>query len=641
MSNSKLTTTYPVHTLAAAEHEEVTEQPSAKAMAALALGALGVVYGDIGTSPLYAMRECFSHGEPNEAGVLGVVSLIMWSLILVVVLKYLTFVLKADNRGEGGILALLALSEPWRHAGAMRRVLLLTGLVGSALLFADGIITPAISVLSAVEGLEVATPRAADMIGPIAVGLLVGLFLVQRGGTGALGAFFGPAVLLWFLSIAAVAVPWIIARPHILAAISPTYAFAYLERGEGSYFVLGAVVLCVTGGEALYADLGHFGRGPIRWAWYCVVFPALLLSYFGQGAYLLSMPGRAIGNPFYEMVPQALVFPMVAVATVATIVASQALITGVFAMVHQAVQLGYLPRVTVVHTSKDMEGRIYIPQANFLLMVLCITLVLTFKSSTALASAYGIAVTGTMALTTVLFFAVQVRRWGVARALPISLLFLVVDLAFLVANVPKIGSGGWVPLAVAAIFVAVMTSWQRGTEMVSERLKLLEVPLTTFLKQLSVRGIARVPGAAVFLTREAHGAPPMLVHYVDHSLALQEHVILVTVQIDHEPRIAEPERLTIEEIGHGFFRVLARYGFMESPDLGRVLTECECQGVPVTVEGATIFVGHSTVITSGTSRMSRWRKNLFEMLNRNARPASMHYHLPSSRVMEIGVRIEI
>jgi KUP system potassium uptake protein len=610
-------------------------------MAALALGALGVVYGDIGTSPLYAMRECFTHGSPNEAGILGVVSLIVWSLIMVVVLKYLTFVLKVDNRGEGGILALLALSEPQRHAGKMRRTLLLTGLVGSALLFADGIITPAISVLSAVEGLEVATPRATEMISPIAVGILIGLFMVQRGGTGALGAFFGPAVLLWFLTIAAVGVPWIISNPHILAALSPTYALAYLARGGHSYFVLGAVVLCVTGGEALYADLGHFGRGPIRWAWYTVVFPALLLSYFGQGAYLLSMQGRPVGNPFYEMVPQSLILPMVGIATVATIVASQALITGVFAMVHQAVQLGYLPRVTVVHTSKDMEGRIYIPQANFLLMVLCITLVLTFRSSSALASAYGIAVTGTMSLTTVLFFAVKVRTWGVARAGIVSLIFLVIDLAFLIANVPKIGSGGWVPLAVASIIVAVMTSWQRGTEVVRDRLKLLEVPLTTFLKQLSARNIARVPGAAVFLTREAYGAPPMLVHYVDHSLALQEHCLLLTVQIDHEPRIAEPERITIEDIGHGFFRIRARYGFMESPDLGRVLTECECQGVPINVEGSTIFVGHSTVITTGSAAMMRWRKNLFEMLNRNARPASTHYHLPSSRVMEIGVRIEI
>jgi KUP system potassium uptake protein len=475
----------------------------------------------------------------------------------------------------------------------------------------------------------------------VADGILVGLFMVQRRGTGQLGAFFGPAVLLWFLSISAVGVPWILEHPQILRALSPLYAAKYLIGEPHGYFVLGAVVLCVTGGEALYADLGHFGREPIRWAWYCVVFPALLLSYFGQGAYLLAHIGHTVGNPFYEMVPASLLYPMVTIATVATVVASQALITGVFAMVHQAVQLGYLPRVTIVHTSKDIEGRIYIPQANLLLMIMCIALVISFQSSTALASAYGIAVTGTMSLTSVLYFAVQYRRWGVTRAFALSFAFLAVDLAFLIANMPKVSSGGWVPLAVAAVFVAVMTSWQRGTEVVSQKLKALEKPLRAFLEQLEARNIARVPGAAVFLTREAQATPTMLVHYVDHSLALQEHVILLSVQIDHEPRIADPERIQISEIGLGFFRVVARYGFMESPDLARVLAECEQQGVPIRVEDCTIFVGHSTVITSGNSRMSGWRKNLFELLNRNARPASTHFHLPSSRVMEIGVRIEI
>jgi len=610
-------------------------------MAVLALGALGVVYGDIGTSPLYAMRECFSHAPPTESSVLGVVSLIFWALTLVVVVKYLTFILKVDNRGEGGILALLALAEPHTHRSGVRRVLLLTGLVGSALLFADGIITPAISVLSAVEGLGVATPQAAHMIGPIALFILVGLFVVQRRGTGQLGTFFGPAVLLWFMSLAAVGLPWIIQHPQILRAVWPGHALHYLAHDEHAFFVLGAVVLCVTGGEALYADLGHFGREPIRWAWYCVVFPALLISYFGQGAYLLSHLGRPVGNPFYQMVPEPLLYPMVAIATVAAVVASQALITGVFAMVHQAVQLGYLPRVTIVHTSKDIEGRIYIPQANTLLMIMCITLVFGFQSSAALSSAYGVAVTGTMSLTSLLFFAVQLRRWGVLPAIALSLLFLTVDMAFLAANIPKVSSGGWVPLVVAAVIVAVMTSWQRGSEAVREQIKALEVPLETFLTQLAQQNIARVPGAAVFLTREAHGTPTMLVHYVDHSLALQEHVILLTVQIDHEPRVADPERISIEDIGRGFFRVRARYGFMESPDLARVLDECEQQGVPIHAQDSTIFVGHSTVVTSGSSRMSRWRKHLFELLNRNARPASTHYHLPSARVMEIGVRIEI
>jgi KUP system potassium uptake protein len=640
MSNIKATPSYSLEISDSSVPDDLS-RPNAKAVATLALGALGVVYGDIGTSPLYTVRECFAHAPPTAASILGVVSLIFWSLVSVVSFKYLTFVLRADNRGEGGILALLALAEPLAQNRKIRRVLLLTGLVGSALLFADGIITPAISVLSAVEGLEVATPHLAHMVLPIAIGILIGVFVVQRRGTGQLGALFGPAVLLWFLSIAAVGLPWVLERPQILQALNPLHAFTFLREGPTGYFVLGAVVLCVTGGEALYADLGHFGRTPIRWAWYCVVFPCLTISYLGQGAYLLGHIGGELGNPFYEMVPGALRYPMVAIATVATVVASQALITGVFAMVHQAVQLGYLPRVTIVHTSKDIEGRIYIPQANLMLMASCIALVIFFRTSTALAAAYGIAVTGTMVLTSVLFFAAMYKRWGLFPTLLLSSFFLVVDAAFLGANIPKIGSGGWVPMAVAATFVAVMTSWRRGTEVVSERLKALEVPLRMFLTQLEERNIARVPGTAVFLTREAHGTPPMLVHYVDHSLAIQEYVILLTVQIEHVPRIADPERIETEHVGAGFFRVRARYGFMESPDLGYVLHECERHGVPVLVEESTIFVGHSTVVTTGTARMSMWRKNLFELLNRNARPASTHYHLPSNRVVEIGVRIEI
>jgi KUP system potassium uptake protein len=640
MSNTKVTPSYSLEISNSSVPDDLT-RPNPKAVATLALGALGVVYGDIGTSPLYTMRECFRHTPPTELSIMGVVSLIFWSLVSVVGIKYLTFVLRADNRGEGGILALLALAEPHAQNRRVRRVLLLTGLVGAALLFADGIITPAISVLSAVEGLEVATPGLAHLVVPIALGLIIGVFLMQRRGTGQLGALFGPAVLLWFLSIAAVGLPWILERPQILRALNPMYAFMYLREGPTGYFVLGAVVLCVTGGEALYADLGHFGRTPIRWAWYTVVFPCLTINYLGQGAYLLGHTGGELGNPFYEMVPSALRYPMVAIATVATVIASQALITGVFAMVHQAVQLGYLPRVTVVHTSRDMEGRIYIPQANLLLMVACIALVISFRTSAALASAYGIAVTGTMVLTSVLFFSAMYKRWGLFPTLLLSSFFLAIDLAFLGANIPKIASGGWVPMVVAAVFVAVMTSWRRGTEVVSERLKALELPLRMFLTQLAERNIARVPGTAVFLTREAHGTPPMLVHYVDHSLAIQEYVILLTVQIEHVPRIADPERIETEHVGAGFFRVRARYGFMESPDLGYVLDECERHGVPVLVEESTIFVGHSTVVTTGTARMSMWRKNLFELLNRNARPASTHYRLPSNRVVEIGVRIEI
>jgi KUP system potassium uptake protein len=493
-----------------------------------------------------------------------------------------------------------------------------------------------------VEGIAVAAPSVhGDILPAIVVGILIGLFAVQRNGTGPIGAFFGPAVLVWFVSIAAVGVPWIMANPAILAAVDPRHAIGFLAEGWTGYVILGAVVLCVTGGEALYADLGHFGRAPIRWAWYSVVFPCLLLSYFGQGAYLLQTLGSPIGNPFYEMVPEGLRFPMVVVATVATVIASQALITGVYGMVHQAVQLGYLPRVTVVHTSTDIENRIYIPQANMIMAISCIALVFGFKSSSALASAYGIAVTGTMTLTSILFFAAMHKRWGVLRTGALSASFLVVDLAFLGANIPKVMSGGWVPLVVAALCVAVMTSWRRGTELVSGQLKLLEVPLETFLKTLLDRRIVRVPGTAVFLTREAAGTPPMLVHYVDHSLALQENVILLTVVVEHTPRVDDANRMESDSIDHGFHRVRVRYGFMEVPDLSWVLGACESRGIPVSIQDATIFVGHSTVVTTGKSRMAHWRKQLFEMLNRNARPASTHYHLPSTRVVEIGVRIEI
>ncbi len=610
-------------------------------MAALALGALGVVYGDIGTSPLYAMRECFLQIAPTHEHVLGIVSLFFWSLTLVVVIKYLSFVLRADNHGEGGILALLALAQPHATDKRIRKILLFVGLIGSALLFADGIITPAISVLSAVEGLEVATPSATSLVTPIAIGILIGLFVVQRRGTGEIGAFFGPAVLVWCVSIGAVGLPWIIRQPEILSALNPLHALGVLSEGKTGYLVLGAVVLCVTGGEALYADLGHFGRQPIRLAWYFAVMPALLLSYFGQGAYLLAQNKAEIGNLFYEMVPQSLLYPMVGVATVATVVASQALITGVFTMVHQSVQLGYLPRVTVVHTSTDIENRIYIPQANTILMVSCVALVLGFHSSSALASAYGIAVTGTMSLTSVLFFAAMYKKWGTFPTACVSLGFLVIDLAFLGANLSKVASGGWVPLAVAVFLVAVMTSWQRGTEVVSERIRALGVPFDDFITHLQRRHIARVPGTAVFLTREALAAPPMLVHYVDHSLALQEHVVLLTVSIEHVPRVNEHARIEIEDAGHGFLRVRSRYGFMESPDLGHVLSVCQQRGLPGSIEDATFFVGHSTVLTTGQARMAGWRKSLFELLNRNARPASTHYQLPSTRVVEIGVRIEI
>jgi KUP system potassium uptake protein len=601
-----------------------------------------VVYGDIGTSPLYAIRECLTHVGAGREHVLGIVSLVFWSLVLVVVIKYLTFILRADNHGEGGVLALLTLARrKGRSVSARRGVLLWFGLAGAALLLADGMITPAISVLSAVEGLEVATPKVKPLVIPIAIAILVWLFAVQKHGTGRIGALFGPAVMVWFATIAAISTPWIFREPGVFGAIDPRHGMHLLFESRHGFTVLGSVVLCVTGGEALYADLGHFGRKPIRWAWYVVVFPALLLSYFGQGAYVLANPSATVGNIFFEMVPEVLLYPVVAIATVATVVAAQALISGVYSLTQQAVQLGYLPRMTIIHTSKDMEGRIYVPQINALLMVSCIGLVIGFGSSSSLAAAYGIAVTGTMGVTSILFFAAMRRRWG---NLPTGLLvgaFLAIDVAFLSANMVKLTHGGWFPILMSAFFIAVMTSWHAGAEAVRRHHVSLNVPLAEFLQTLAKEHIARVPGTAVFLARDDRGAPPTLVHYVKHSHALHEHVILLTIQTERVPRVPDTHRILVEDLGDGFIRVAARYGFMESPSVQRLLQSCQQSGVPVLAQEATVFVGHSSVQPTGQAKMAQWRKRMFAFMNRNARPAALYYGLSPEQVVEIGVRLDI
>ena len=606
------------------------------------MGALGIVYGDIGTSPLYAMRESLTHVGPSEDHVLGVVSLVFWSLVLVVVGKYLTFILRADNNGEGGVLALLTLARrKGRSVSARRGILLWFGLAGAALLFADGMITPAISVLGAVEGLEVAAPGVRPLVTPISILILVALFSVQKRGTGRIGALFGPAVLLWFFSIAFVSAPWIVREPKVLWAIDPRYGLHLLFENKAGFTVLGSVVLCVTGGEALYADLGHFGVRPIRTAWYVVVFPALLISYFGQGAYVLLHPSPTIGNIFFELVPEQLLYPMVAIATVAAAVAAQALISGIYSLTQQAVQLGYLPRMTIIHTSGDMEGRIYVPQSNALLMVSCIGLVLGFKTSSNLSAAYGIAVTGTMVVTSVLFFAAMRRQWGALLTGLLVVGFLTIDVGFLAANLVKLAHGGWFPVLMGAVFVAVATSWHAGAEAVRRHHVALNVPLAEFLATLSKEGIARVPGTSVFLARDDKGAPPTLVHYVKHSHALHERVILLTMKTERVPRVADAERVVLEDLGGGFIRVEARYGFMESPTVGRVLEACQQQGLPVVPAEATVFVGHSSVQPTGKAKMALWRKRLFALMNRNARPAALYYGLSPEQVVEIGVRLDI
>ncbi len=617
----------------------------------LALGALGVVYGDIGTSPLYAVKECFAPGHgvaPTVENVLGVLSLIVWSLILVVAVKYVSFILRADNQGEGGVLALLALVTSRPGAAApdrtrARAALVVLGLFGAALLYGDGIITPAISVLSAVEGLEVATTTVHPFIVPITVLILVGLFLVQKRGTAGIGSVFGPATLLWFVSIAAAGLPWIVRRPEVLGAISPLHAVHFFREHHGhGFLLLGSVVLCITGGEALYADMGHFGRTPIRWAWYGVVFPALLLNYFGQGAVLLARGEAVRANPFFGLLDGWLVYPMVAVATVATVVASQALISGAFSLTQQAVQLGYCPRVTIVHTSGTSEGQIYIPEVNRLLMVACIALVVIFRESSALAAAYGIAVTGTMSITSVLFYQLT-RQWGWApwKSLSLVTLFLALDLSFLGANVVKITEGGWLPLVMAAAVFMVMTTWKEGRRTLGRHIIANTLPTELFLADVQGTQPHRVKGTAVFMTSNPDGAPPVLLHHFKHNKVLHEQVILLSVQTKHVPEVPAAHRLAVKELGQGFWQVTATYGFMETPNVIECLTLCNELGLKVDPQTASFYLGRETLLTSGRSRMAHWRKALFAVLSRNARPANMFFNIPPNRVVELGTQIEL
>jgi KUP system potassium uptake protein len=617
-------------------------------LAKLALGALGVVYGDIGTSPLYTVRECFSreHGvAPTRENILGVLSLIVWSLILVVVVKYLTFIMRADNKGEGGVLALLALTFP--KPGALRprphSPLLLLGLFGAALLYGDGIITPPVTVLGAVEGLRVATHALDRFVVPIAVAILVGLFLFQKRGTEGIGSIFGPITLVWFITIAVLGAPHIVRRPDILAALSPTYAAVFfVENGARGLLVLGSVVLAVTGGEALYADMGHFGKRPIRAAWFAVVFPALLINYFGQGALLLDR-GSGVQNPFYELAPSWALYPLVGIATAAAAVASQALISGAFSITNQAVQLGYFPRVTIIHTSGEAEGQIFIPEVNRVMMVLCVALTLGFQSADALASAYGIAVTGTMAITSILFYALARRIWGwsVLAAGGLVALFLAFDLAFLGANLVKLGHGGWVPLAVAAGMFAIMTTWKRGRAELYARLVEAILPMEEFLADVEKKNPPRVPGTAIFMTSNPHGTPPVLLHHFKHNKVLHEHVLLVSVATTDDPEVPGSERLAVTDLGAGFFRVEAAYGFMQTPNVLEIVGRCKAMGVPVNERDTSYFLGRETLLTTGRSKMARWRKALFAFLSRNARPATSFFRLPPNRVVELGTQIEL
>jgi KUP system potassium uptake protein len=615
----------------------------------LAIAALGVVYGDIGTSPLYSLKECF-HGDHSvgatQANVFGVLSLIFWALTFVVSIKYLTFILRADNHGEGGILALLALvpeSSARSKGGGGPSFIVLLVIFGAALLYGDGVITPAISVLSAMEGLEVATKAFTPLVVPFTVVILLGLFLVQRRGTEGLGRVFGPITLLWFVMIAAYGVAQIAHVPGVLAAINPIYAvrFFIANRGHG-FLVLGAVVLSITGAEALYADMGHFGRTPIRQSWYFVVFPALLANYFGQGAFLLTHPEQS-ASPFYAIVPSWALYPTVVIATAATVVASQALISGAYSLTQQAVQLGFFPRVTVVHTSKHTEGQIYIPEINTLLLVSCIGLVFAFRSSSALAAAYGIAVTGTMSVTTIVYYVVATRTWGwpVWKALPLAAAFLAVDLAFFGSTAVKFLEGGWFPVLMATGIFVVMTTWNTGRRHLASVLSAAMLPLEVFLTDVKETKPWRVKGTAVFMASNPNGVPAILLHHFKHNQVLHERMVLLTVLGLHIPEVPAEDRVRVEELEHGFYRVTIRYGFMQSPEVPRALAECARFGLVMQPGSTSYFLGRETLLPTGKARMSRWRKTLFAFVSRNARPATAYFGLPPNRVVELGMQVDL
>jgi KUP system potassium uptake protein len=622
-------------------------QGSSSQTSSLALAALGVVYGDIGTSPLYTLKECF-HGmhavEPTQANVLGVLSMVFWSLTMVVSFKYVMFILRADNKGEGGIFALLAMlrSGP-ASKGRHWPFMILMAAFGAALLYGDGVITPAISVLSAVEGLEVATGAAKDFVVPITCVVLIGLFVFQKHGTAAIGRVFGPVMILWFAVIGALGLSEIMDRPAVLAALNPLHAVEFFRVNHlHGIVVLGSVVLCITGGEALYADMGHFGPRPIRLSWYAVVLPGLLLNYFGQGALIIGEPLKA-ANPFYGLVPEAVLYPMVALSTVATVIASQALISGVYSLTQQAIQLGFTPRMHIVHTSARAHGQIYMPSVNWMLMIACIGLVLAFKESSRLAAAYGIAVTATMAITSVLYFEVARLnwKWPMWKALPLLIVFLFFDASFLGANLLKVVDGGWFTLSLALAVLGVMVTWRDGRALMARHYEIMRLPMDVFLQDLAVYRPQRTAGTAVFMSIVPTGVPHALLHHFKHNEALHERVVLLSVTSAETPKVDPSERLDIENLGQGFYRIVARYGFMETPSVPEILELATRKGLPLDVYSTSFFLGRETILTTGTSRMAPWRKTLFAFMSRNSWNATSFFNIPPGRVVELGNQVEL
>ena len=623
-------------------------QPEKSRLSALALAALGVVYGDIGTSPLYTVKEIFAGPYPialDTAHILGTLSLVFWALIVVVSVKYVGFVMRADNRGQGGIMALMALALRGTTESRGRRArLIVLGLIGTSLFCGEGIITPAISVLSAVEGLEVATPAFKPYILPLTIVVLVGLFCMQRKGSASVGALFGPVMCLWFATLAALGIGGIVQEPYVLHAVNPVHAIRFIGGNPLLGFLsLGGVVLALTGVEALYADMGHFGRRPITLAWFGFVLPALVLNYFGQGALLLRNPA-AVQSPFYLLAPEWALYPLVALATVATVIASQAVISGAFSIAQQAIQLGYLPRMGVQHTSAREIGQIYVPSINWTLLVAVIALVLGFGSSMSLAAAYGVAVTGTMVVTTILAYTVarQVWGWSVLRAGTLFLAFLIVDFAFFSANIVKIPHGGWFPLLFGLGIYLLLITWKQGRILMHARLKENAFSLATFLEHMPPESeVPRVAGTAMFLTSNPEGVPQALLHNLKHNKVLHQRVVMVTVEVLDVPRVEPAQRIVSEQLSHGFWRVKVYFGFMDKPDLPEALEWCAEHGLQIDMMDTSFFLGRETLIPRFGAKMPLWREKLFITMFRNSSSATNYFGLPPNRVVELGAQLEL
>ena len=624
-------------------HQVATQSKSQQA--ALALAALGVVYGDIGTSPLYTMKEVFAGLHPIPlvpANILGIVSLILWSLIIVVSIKYVVFIMRADNRGEGGIMALIALALQGAKGNPKReKAIMVAGLLGAGMFYGDGMVTPAISVLSALEGLEVATPALRPFVIPLTLAVLFVLFFYQRRGTASVGALFGPVMMVWFATLGVLGLVNIAASPVVLKALNPTYGLGFLFENRGVAIVaMGAVVLSVTGAEALYADMGHFGSKPIRQAWFCFVLPSLMLNYFGQGALLLADP-TTVDNPFYHLAPEWLLFPLVGLSTLATVIASQAVISGAFSVSRQAMQLGFLPRFEVQYTSEKAQGQVYLPGVNWGLFLAVVILVLGFKSTNNLAAAYGIAVTGDMVITSILatFVAAKSWGWGWGRAITLFAIFLTVELTFLFANVLKIPDGGWFPLAAGALVFLLMSTWKRGGQLLTERTSGEAIDLETFIDALLVSMPSRVPGTSVFMTSRNDRVPNAMLHNLMHNKVLHERVLIVSVEVFDVPYVPEIDRVEIKKLKGDFYRVTVQYGFKDEPDIPLALTFCAEQGVSIEMMETSFFLGRATLIPKVGSGMALWREKLFVAMFRNASSATTFYKIPSNRVVELGTQV--